>query len=259
MAAVAQAQQLMRAAQASASMRTAQPHLLAAPLRTPAASQTAAHAALAARIAAAAAQRRAGSSLRRRAAAPAAAAPAAVEELTIQPVRVIEGHVKLPGSKSLSNRILLLAALAEGTTTVENILVSPALPTSGGRPSRPAQASLDRKSLPTHARLHQEHGRGQAAPVRRPCPLVAATRLQSVPRCCASRTQSPRRRCCFLRRRTLRTSATWWRRSRCWGCSSPRTGPTTGWWCRAAADASPVSGGAAELGGVGTGARPCHC
>lgn len=64
-------------------------------------------------------------SRRQTVAAPAAAAAhAAVEELTIQPVRVIEGHVKLPGSKSLSNRILLLAALAEGTTTVENILDS---------------------------------------------------------------------------------------------------------------------------------------
>ncbi len=36
----------------------------------------------------------------------------------------IEGHVKLPGSKSLSNRVLLLAALSEGTTVVENILDS---------------------------------------------------------------------------------------------------------------------------------------
>lgn len=62
----------------------------------------------------------------RRAVAPIVAAAAAkLEKLTVAPVKVIEGHVKLPGSKSLSNRILLLAALAEGTTTVENILVSP--------------------------------------------------------------------------------------------------------------------------------------
>jgi len=47
----------------------------------------------------------------------------AVEQLVIQPVTKIEGHVKLPGSKSLSNRILLLAALAEGTTVVRNLLV----------------------------------------------------------------------------------------------------------------------------------------
>ena len=48
----------------------------------------------------------------------------AVEELTVQPIKKIEGVVKLPGSKSLSNRALLLAALAEGTTLVKNLLVS---------------------------------------------------------------------------------------------------------------------------------------
>lgn len=41
----------------------------------------------------------------------------------LQPITKIEGHVKLPGSKSLSNRILLLAALSKGTTIVKNILV----------------------------------------------------------------------------------------------------------------------------------------
>ena len=51
-------------------------------------------------------------------------AVAAVEQLVLQPVKKIEGHVKLPGSKSLSNRILLLAALSKGTTEVQNLLVS---------------------------------------------------------------------------------------------------------------------------------------
>ncbi|KAK9832524.1 hypothetical protein WJX81_005144 [Elliptochloris bilobata] len=46
------------------------------------------------------------------------------EQLVIQPITMIEGHVKLPGSKSLSNRILLLAALSEGTTVVKNLLDS---------------------------------------------------------------------------------------------------------------------------------------
>jgi 3-phosphoshikimate 1-carboxyvinyltransferase len=41
----------------------------------------------------------------------------------VQPIKTISGTVKLPGSKSLSNRILLLAALAEGTTVVRNLLV----------------------------------------------------------------------------------------------------------------------------------------
>ena len=41
----------------------------------------------------------------------------------MRPVKTVSGTVKLPGSKSLSNRILLLAALAEGTTLVRNLLV----------------------------------------------------------------------------------------------------------------------------------------
>ena len=44
--------------------------------------------------------------------------------LDLAPIATIEGTVRLPGSKSLSNRVLLLAALAEGTTTVENLLDS---------------------------------------------------------------------------------------------------------------------------------------
>lgn len=47
-----------------------------------------------------------------------------MNSLTLQPVRRIDGDVYIPGSKSLSNRILLLAALAQGTTTVTNLLDS---------------------------------------------------------------------------------------------------------------------------------------
>lgn len=36
-----------------------------------------------------------------------------VEEIVLQPIREISGTVKLPGSKSLSNRFLLLSALSE--------------------------------------------------------------------------------------------------------------------------------------------------
>ncbi|RDV27308.1 3-phosphoshikimate 1-carboxyvinyltransferase [Alteromonas aestuariivivens] len=45
-------------------------------------------------------------------------------QLTLQPVAKIEGEVNVPGSKSLSNRALLLAALAEGKTTLTNLLDS---------------------------------------------------------------------------------------------------------------------------------------
>lgn len=37
----------------------------------------------------------------------------APEEIVLQPIKEISGTVKLPGSKSLSNRILLLAALSQ--------------------------------------------------------------------------------------------------------------------------------------------------
>eukprot|EP00250_Pteridium_aquilinum_P003464 c1377_g1_i1 orf=271-1854(+) len=49
---------------------------------------------------------------------------AKAEDIVLQPVTDISGKLKLPGSKSLSNRILLLAALSEGTTEVENLLDS---------------------------------------------------------------------------------------------------------------------------------------
>nr|ACD80082.1 5-enolpyruvylshikimate-3-phosphate synthase [Convolvulus arvensis] len=48
----------------------------------------------------------------------------APEEIVLQPIKEISGTVKLPGSKSLSNRILLLAALSQGTTVVDNLLSS---------------------------------------------------------------------------------------------------------------------------------------
>ncbi|PPE00165.1 hypothetical protein GOBAR_DD02818 [Gossypium barbadense] len=50
--------------------------------------------------------------------------PSRASEIVLQPINEISGTVKLPGSKSLSNRILLLAALSEGTTVVENLLNS---------------------------------------------------------------------------------------------------------------------------------------
>jgi 3-phosphoshikimate 1-carboxyvinyltransferase len=45
-------------------------------------------------------------------------------QLTVTPIQSLDGTVTLPGSKSLSNRCLLLAALSEGSTRVENLLES---------------------------------------------------------------------------------------------------------------------------------------
>ena len=47
-----------------------------------------------------------------------------MEQLILKPVRHVEGEIKLPGSKSLSNRLLLISALAHGTTEVHNLLDS---------------------------------------------------------------------------------------------------------------------------------------
>jgi 3-phosphoshikimate 1-carboxyvinyltransferase len=44
--------------------------------------------------------------------------------LDLQPVMRAEGCVRLPGSKSISNRILLLAALAQGNTRIHDLLAS---------------------------------------------------------------------------------------------------------------------------------------
>ena len=46
------------------------------------------------------------------------------DKLALFPIKNISGTVDLPGSKSLSNRILLLSMLAEGQTEIHNLLDS---------------------------------------------------------------------------------------------------------------------------------------
>ena len=46
------------------------------------------------------------------------------DSLILAPIKRISGRVDLPGSKSLSNRVLLLSMLAEGTTQIQNLLDS---------------------------------------------------------------------------------------------------------------------------------------
>jgi 3-phosphoshikimate 1-carboxyvinyltransferase len=48
----------------------------------------------------------------------------AQEFLDLGPLAYARGTVRLPGSKSISNRVLLLAALAEGTTEIRDLLAS---------------------------------------------------------------------------------------------------------------------------------------
>src|SRR5947209_8236768 len=49
----------------------------------------------------------------------------AIEQIEIRPVsKPIDAEIQIPGSKSITNRALLLTALAEGTSTLENALFS---------------------------------------------------------------------------------------------------------------------------------------
>jgi 3-phosphoshikimate 1-carboxyvinyltransferase len=44
--------------------------------------------------------------------------------ITLQPVRDVRGDITLPGSKSISNRVLLLSVLSQGTTRIVGLLKS---------------------------------------------------------------------------------------------------------------------------------------
>lgn len=46
------------------------------------------------------------------------------ESLILKPISYVNGNISLPGSKSISNRALLLAAMAKGTTYLKNLLNS---------------------------------------------------------------------------------------------------------------------------------------
>ena len=48
----------------------------------------------------------------------------AMEYLDLAPVKAARGTVTLPGSKSISNRTLLLAGLADGETVIRDVLES---------------------------------------------------------------------------------------------------------------------------------------
>ena len=47
-----------------------------------------------------------------------------IPHLDVPPLRRVAGTVRLPGSKSISNRVLLLAGLSEGTTAIHDLLDS---------------------------------------------------------------------------------------------------------------------------------------
>ena len=47
-----------------------------------------------------------------------------MDQIILHPVKKIGGEILIPGSKSISNRALLLAAVSKGNTSLNNILKS---------------------------------------------------------------------------------------------------------------------------------------
>lgn len=83
--------------------------------------------------------------------------------LKINPIKSLDGTVTLPGSKSLSNRCLLLAALSDGNTKVENLLESDDI--------RYMLEALDRLNVPVERDPHNKSTvfiTGQSGPINAP-------------------------------------------------------------------------------------------
>ncbi|KAL3779025.1 hypothetical protein HJC23_011464 [Cyclotella cryptica] len=89
----------------------------------------------------------------------------AKNQLTVTPISTLSGTVTLPGSKSLSNRCLLLAALSSGKTRVENLLESDDI--------RYMLEALDTLQVPVERDVTDKTAvtvTGQAGPIDSPTP-----------------------------------------------------------------------------------------
>ena len=84
-----------------------------------------------------------------------------LDYLDLAPIRDVRGTVKLPGSKSISNRILLLSALAQGDTRIRDLLDS-----DDTRRMLDALRSLGVVWESTADRALQVHGAGGVFPVK---------------------------------------------------------------------------------------------
>ena len=94
------------------------------------------------------------------------ASAATAETYTVTPIKSLDGTVTLPGSKSLSNRCLLLAALSEGNTKVDNLLESDDI--------RYMLQALDQMQVPVERHSAESVTvTGQSGPINSPNPEEA--------------------------------------------------------------------------------------
>ena len=84
-----------------------------------------------------------------------------MDHLDLGPIRQVTGTVRLPGSKSISNRVLLLAALAHGDTVVRDLLDS-----DDTGHMLTALATLGVSCAVVHGRDHRVTGAGGTFPVK---------------------------------------------------------------------------------------------
>ncbi|MBU4325280.1 MAG: bifunctional 3-phosphoshikimate 1-carboxyvinyltransferase/cytidylate kinase, partial [Gammaproteobacteria bacterium] len=85
----------------------------------------------------------------------------AIDHLDVPPLRSAGGTVRLPGSKSISNRVLLLAALSVGYTDIADLLDS-----DDTRVMLAALAQLGCRIEPQADGALRVHGLGGALPVK---------------------------------------------------------------------------------------------
>jgi 3-phosphoshikimate 1-carboxyvinyltransferase len=83
--------------------------------------------------------------------------------LELPAVKTAQGTVRLPGSKSISNRVLLLAALADGATEIRNLLVS-----DDTARMLDALEALDVPVVKTNDQVYRVRGVGANFPLRFP-------------------------------------------------------------------------------------------
>lgn len=84
-----------------------------------------------------------------------------MDHLDLEPIRRVAGTVRLPGSKSISNRVLLLAALAHGETLVRELLDA-----DDTGHMLTALGALGVSCVPVGGRDHRVTGAGGAFPVK---------------------------------------------------------------------------------------------
>ena len=101
--------------------------------------------------------------------------------LDLPPVKHVRGDVELPGSKSISNRVLLLAALAQGSTRIDGLLASDdttvmlnALQQLGVQVTRHAADSVTVQGVSRFAVEHADLFMGNAGTAIRPLTAVLA-------------------------------------------------------------------------------------